>query len=121
MFRACSKCGKIHEQSQPCPVKRIVYSGGNERKLRSSYRWTEKSKEVRGAAHYLCEVCKDQNKINYKDIEVHHIVKVKDDESLLLDNYNLICLCQEHHEQADKGLIDTEYLRRLARKREDGA
>lgn len=67
----------------------------------------------------MCEVCRDQNKIEYNNIEVHHITKVRDDETLLLDNYNLICLCQEHHEQADKGLIDKEYLQRLARQREE--
>jgi hypothetical protein len=119
MYKACSKCGKIHDYNQPCPIKRITYNGGQERKLRSTNRWTEKSKEIRAAAHYMCEVCRDQNKIEYNNIEVHHIVKVRDDETLLLDNYNLICLCQEHHEQADKGLIDKEYLKRLARQREE--
>ena len=37
----------------------------------------------------------------------------------LLDNYNLICLCQEHHKQAEIGKIDRDYLYRLARQRED--
>ena len=37
-----------------------------------------------------------------------------------LDNYNLICLCTDHHKQADQGKLDKEYLRKLARKREKG-
>ena len=54
------------------------------------------------------------------DIEVHHIVKVREDETRLLDNLNLICLCKDHHEQADNNEIDKDYLIELARKREQG-
>ena len=117
MFKSCSKCGKIHPKNYQCNVGRI-YSGGDERKLRSKYSWTKKSEEIRERANHLCEVCRDKGIITFKDIEVHHIVKVKDDETLLLDNENLICLCQEHHKQADNGLIEKEYLQRLARLRE---
>lgn len=117
MYKSCSKCGKIHPKNYQCNVGRI-YSGGDERKLRSKYSWTKKSEEIRERANHLCEVCRDKGIITFKDIEVHHIVKVKDDETLLLDNENLICLCQEHHKQADNGLIEKEYLQRLARLRE---
>ena len=121
MFKACSKCGKIHPRNYQCNVGRI-YSGGEERNLRSTYAWTCKSAEIREKANYLCEVCRDQDKItesSYQDVEVHHIEKLKENNSLLLDNYNLICLCVEHHKQADNNEIDKEYLKELARKRED--
>lgn len=119
MFKACSRCGKIHDSRYKCNVGK-VYEGGLERNKRSTYAWTEKSKEIRERANHLCEVCRDSGVITYEGIEVHHIVKVRDDASLLLDNNNLICLCQEHHKQADKGLIDVEYLRKLVSKREAG-
>ena len=119
MFKACSKCGKIHDASSICPYVKREYTGGAERKLRSKYSWTQKSKQIREQSNHLCEVCKDKGVYTYQNIEVHHIVKVRDDETLLLDNYNLICLCQECHEKADKGLIDKEYLKRLARQREE--
>lgn len=119
MYKSCSKCGKMHPFNYKCNVGK-VYQGGSERRLRSTNKWTLKSQEIRENANYLCEVCRDNNIITYKDLEVHHITKVKDDESLLLDNYNLVCLCQEHHKQADKGEIDTDYLRKLAKAREDG-
>ena len=118
MMRACSRCGKMHDINRPCPKGR-EYSGGNERKLRSKYVWTLKSKEVREKACYLCEVCRDQNIFTFDNIEVHHITKVKDDESLYLDNDNLICLCKGHHLMADKGEINKDYLISLAKKRED--
>ena len=120
MFKACSKCGKIHPMNHQCNVGRI-YTGGDERKLRSKYAWTRKSEEIREKACHICEVCKDKGMItkeSYNNIEVHHIIKVKDDKSRLLDNENLICLCQEHHKQADNNELDKEYLIELARKRE---
>ena len=123
MYKSCSKCGKIHPKNYECNVGRI-YSGGDERKLRSKYSWTKKSEEIRERAHHICEVCKDKGTIteqSYKSVEVHHIVKVKDDDSLLLDNENLVCLCIDHHKQADNNEIDKEYLIQLARKRENEA
>ena len=117
-FFVCSKCGKIHRKGFVCKVGQRLYQGGRERKLRSSYAWTEKSKQIRDSTHYLCEVCKAQGVINYDGVEVHHITKVRDDESLLLDNFNLICLCTAHHRQADEGKLDNNYLKELARKRE---
>ena len=96
-----------------------MYVGGNERKLRSTYSWTEKSKEIRDRANHLCEVCRDRGEITFDILEVHHITKITEDESGLLDNYNLICLCAAHHKEADNNLIDKDYLLRLARQREE--
>ena len=119
MYKSCSKCGKIHPQEYKCNVGR-TFTGGEERKLRSQYSWTLKSQEIRERANHLCEVCRANGVYTYDNIEVHHIVKVVDDKSRLLDNENLICLCQEHHKQADNNEIDKEYLFDLARKREGG-
>lgn len=116
-MKACSRCGKIHDYNYICTRGR-TYSGGEERQLRRTNRWTQKSLEVREKANYLCEVCRDQNIFTYENLEVHHIEKLKDHQELLLDNYNLICLCTEHHKQADKGLIDKDYLKKLAEIRE---
>ena len=116
-YKSCSKCGKIHPKGFQCSKGR-VYSGGSERKLRSSYAWTEKSKEIKAKANYLCEVCRDQNIFTYDKLEVHHITPIRENESLYLNNENLICLCPECHTLADQGKIDRDYLRELARKRE---
>lgn len=118
MYKACSRCGKIHDSNFKCNANDIN-KNRMERKLRSQYKWTQKSEEIRERANYLCEVCRDKGIITYKDIEVHHITKVVDDPEMLLDNYNLVCLCQEHHKLADKGGIDKDYLLELARKREE--
>ena len=118
MYKACSRCGRIHPQNYKCNVGRI-YQGGEERKLRSGYDWTQKSLAIREKANNLCEVCRDKGIYTYNDIEVHHIVKVREDASKLLDDYNLIALCVEHHKQADEGKLDVNYLKGLVEKREN--
>ena len=117
MFKACSKCGKIHDSNYICN-KGKIYRGGNERKLRNTYKWAKKSREIRESAHNLCEVCLDKGVYTYNGLEVHHIIKLKENEDGLLDNNNLICLCTQHHKQADRGEIDIDYLRRLVELRE---
>ena len=120
MYKACSKCGKVHPASYQCRAGAgFRYSGEKERKLRSKFAWTNKSKEIREKANYLCEVCRDENKYIYKGVEVHHIVKLSANSEGLLENYNLICLCADHHRLADEGKIDADYLRELARRREE--
>ena len=119
MFKSCSRCGRIHQVGHECPKPKRIFTTTEERKLRSKWKWTEKSREIRDKANHLCEVCRDKGEITYDDIEVHHIRKLRDDEGGLLDNYNLIVLCQEHHKQADRNEIDIDYLMRLAKKREE--
>ena len=118
-YKSCSKCGRVHPENYKCTIG-VQYNGGIERKLRSKYAWTEKSKEIRERANYLCEVCRDQGIITYEKISVHHIEKVKDDPTKLLDNENLIALCEEHHTLADDGKLDKDYLKELAKHRENG-
>lgn len=120
MYKSCSKCGKIHDTKYKCnSIKRIYTTDINERKLRNTYKWQKKSKQIRDESNYLCEVCRDKGIYNYNNIEVHHITKLKDDPNGLLDDDNLICLCQEHHKQADNGKLDINYLRKLAHDRQE--
>lgn len=119
MYKSCSVCGKIHPVGKGCKPKR-VYENTRERELRATYSWTEKSKEIREHAQYLCEVCRENNIYIHDNLEVHHITPIREDESLYLDNENLICLCGDCHTKADHGEIDRDFLRELARKRENG-
>lgn len=120
MYKACSRCGKIHSSSYKCHAGQ-VYAGGRERTLRSSNVWSIKSRQIREQASNLCEMCKAEGVITYKGLEVHHIEKLTDREDLLLDDSNLVCLCQRHHKDADKGLISKDHLRDLARLRIEDA
>lgn len=116
MLRACSKCGRIHSADFKCNKGRLPKS--KEQALRNLNSWHKKSNEIRDKSFYLCAICQDLGEINYLNIEVHHIVKLRDNPLGLLDNKNLIALCSYHHKLADKGAYDIDYLRGLAEKRE---
>lgn len=123
MYKSCSRCGKIHPSNYKCDHNRQKvdwdrYNNSDEYKLRNTYEWHKKSEEIRERSRYLCEVCEDKGIYNYKDIEVHHIEKLSENKEGLLDNYNLICLCKAHHKLADNGMIDKDYLYKLAKGRE---
>ena len=118
MLRSCSKCGRIHDINFKC-------NGGgrlpktNEQALRNRNKWHTKSREIREKSKYICSVCQDKGQISFDDnLEVHHIIKLRDDPSGLLDDDNLICLCTYHHKQADKGELSVDYLRQLAQRRD---
>lgn len=117
MWRTCSRCGRIHDSN--FQHKRIYYQHhGKEDELRNTNEWHKKSLEIRAAAGWLCEVCKDQGRYDVHDrLEVHHITKLGDDPEGLLDDSNLICLCATHHHNADNGELSADYLRRLAERR----
>lgn len=125
MYKSCSRCGKIHDINYVCTKNKpkinwSKYNKNNEEyKLRNTYQWHSKAEEIKKRALYLCEVCKDKGIYNYNNLEIHHIVKLRNDSSKLLDNYNLVCLCVYHHKLADKNKIDKDYLLRLAKLRED--
>lgn len=118
MYKACGRCGKIHKWGYTC-TKGKEYKGGEERKLRNTYKWEKKSKEIRAGANWLCAVCRDNGIYTYNDLEVHHIEKLRERPDLLLDDENLICLCREHHKQADSGELSKDYLKSLVH-RADG-
>lgn len=115
-LKSCSRCGKIHARSYKCNVGR-VYKKTEDDKLRSTWAWTKKAKQIKEDANGLCEVCRAQGVYTYDGLEVHHITKIREDTKGLLEDDNLICLCVRHHKEADEGEIDAEYLRELARKR----
>ena len=118
-YKVCPKCGKIHKSSYQCNVGKI-YRRVDEDKLRNKYAWAKKSEEIRERASYLCEVCRDLGRYTYENLEVHHIEKLREQPNLLLEDDNLICLCVEHHKEADRGELSKDYLRNLASVRDRG-
>ena len=121
MLRSCSKCGKIHRYGYICTANKIDYSkySYKESELRNTYKWHTKAEDIKSRSQYLCSVCLDKGICNYNNLEVHHIIKLKDNSNLLLEDTNLICLCKNCHKLADKGIIDKEYLYKLVKKREN--
>lgn len=119
MYKACSRCGKIHDSRFTCTANKPIKPTTDESNLRSKNQWTLKSLSIRGKANWLCEVCRDKGIYTFDGLEVHHIVKLREKPEKLLDDYNLVCLCMKHHKEADENKIDQDYLLRLARVREE--
>lgn len=118
MLKSCGRCGKIHDANYKCPYV-SPYKKTDDEKLRSKNAWTQKSLEIRERANYLCEVCRKEGIYNHESVEVHHIIKLRKNPRGLLDNLNLVCLCKEHHRQADNDEIEIDYLLQLAKEREN--
>ena len=117
-FKACSRCGKVHSTNYKCNHNRDK-KDTETRKLRQKNIWHKKSEEIRKASNYICSVCREEGRYTHTGLEVHHITPIEEDRDRLLDNYNLICLCNSCHRLAELGKIDKDYLYLLARQREE--
>ena len=118
MWKSCSRCGKIHDTKYKCNAGRIKRELTEDARLRNLNAWHIKAEQIKEKANYLCEVCKQEGIYTYNNLETHHIEKLTEKPERLLDDYNLVCLCVEHHKLADRNKIDKEYLFGLARQRE---
>ncbi len=127
MLKACSYCGKIHNTNYDCPQKpkrKYGYKDKEERSVifRRKNAWRKKAIEIKERDNWCCQVCKSgaypigTREINYKNLEVHHITKLREDLDMGLDDDNLITLCQVHHRMADKGEIPKKVLKELIKK-----
>lgn len=47
------------------------------------------------------------------ELSVHHIVPLEENFDLALEEENLITLCREHHEQAEKGVLNRAELKMM--------
>ena len=118
MYKTCVKCGKIHKDTYKCKAIKRIEAKTDEAELRNTNKWHNKSMEIRERASFMCEVCRDEGRYTYNNLEVHHITKLKVAPHLLTDDTNLVCLCTYHHKLADAGFIDADYLRELAARRD---
>lgn len=120
-LKTCTYCRKIHGKEINCTAKKGYYREKNSRyekdkdyiKFIKSKKWHEKSQEIKLLDSYCCLMCKELGLISPKYLEVHHIIKFRNDSSLGLDNNNLITICVNHHKQADANMIQASELYRL--------
>ena len=118
MMRSCPYCGGIHDIKTVCPRKpKPVYNNkhtGRAGELRNMNIWKVKRTEIKKRDRYLCRVCLAKGILNTKDLSVHHITPIVEDERQWLEENNLITLCSRCHEMAEQGEISREYLKELA-------
>ena len=121
MYKSCSRCGKVHPYNFKCSKGKRVYKYDrpDEDKLRYTNEWIKKTKAIKEASRWLCSVCEDQGRFTYENLETNHVIKIRDAPEKFLDDDNLICLCTFHHRMAEKGMLEKEYLRKLAKLRNE--
>lgn len=120
-LKTCTYCRKIHDDKKKCTAKKGYYREKYSRYEKDkdyltfikSRQWFNKSQEIKLLDSHCCLVCKSLGLISPTYLEVHHIVKFRNDSSLRLDNNNLITLCVNHHKQADNNNISINELHRL--------
>ena len=73
--------------------------------IRSTGRWKRKANDIKVRDLGLCQMCKhnmdmlsDMKLFNAINVQVHHIIKIKDNPDLAFEDSNLITLCRYHHE-----------------------
>lgn len=126
-LKTCTYCHKIHDIKKKCTAKRGYYRDKNTRyekdknylKFIKSKQWHNKSQEIKRLDSHCCLVCKSLDLISPVYLEVHHIIKYRNNSSLALDNSNLITLCIAHHKQADANKIQARELHSLINKYRD--
>lgn len=130
MMKTCPACGKIVPLDHDCPARKA-----------NARRWDRAYRENKGYKKFIASsdwqgvreqiVLRDQGLdqaalhgldpdhpepyIVSSGLQVHHITKWIDDQSLARDPYNLITLSERTHTAADDGRIDAEALRAIAR------
>lgn len=115
-YVTCKYCGVV-PRGHICPHKksRVKSLDSESVRFRNTKAWARKSVEIKQRDRYLCQCCLNNlyntmAMLNYKAVEVHHIVPIKEDYNRRLDNSNLITLCSFHHKMADKGEIPRNVL-----------
>lgn len=119
MKKSCPYCGRIHERRYTCPLKPEPRRSGRHNSVAGDLRkkniWTRKSKLIRERDYFCCRYCLEvEGQINSENLSVHHIDSIKEAEESWLDDDNLITLCNLHHEEAEKGIISREKLKKMA-------
>lgn len=122
-FFALTYCGRFHDSKHTCSEKQAALasyirkaSAADEFRQRSCWK-NNLSPKVKRDAGYVCEVCKANGRYIFTDLSVHHIVPINAAPELANDERNLICVCADCHEAAEKGKLDREFLRKLAAER----
>ena len=116
-LRSCPYCGRVHPVDFRCNKAPVKKKRGDREaeQIRSTYRWQKKRNDVKERDHYLCVYCLAQGKINYEDLEVHHIEPLEERPDLAYEDDNLITLCGQDHEDAEAGKIGRDELKELVK------
>ncbi len=127
MLKSCKYCGRIHEENYICkfkPKRKDFKDKNNIDKFRSTRKWTRKSLYIKERDSNLCQICirnlyNTTLTYNYKDLQVHHIIPIREEWDKRLEDTNLITLCPYHHKLAEIGNIKRDELLKIVIEQEN--
>lgn len=113
MLRSCSRCGKIHKPGCCTVAKPSAAERTPEQKFRSSADWQRVAEAVRERDLNMCVACRHKQPAVFvtQSLEVHHIIPLRVDWSLRLEEDNCATLCIPCHKLAEQGIITAQQLR----------
>ena len=116
MFKSCKYCGKIHKSTEICERKpKQKYYSKRRTKIdwfRSSFEWQSARAEALERDKHLCRYCLPKL-ITTRNLQVHHIIPIRDSWSKKTDVNNLITLCAFHHRLAEMEEIPASELQKI--------
>lgn len=121
----CRRCGKPIDNPNTHKCKVQVGRRNNGRRyvgdIRSTGRWQKKRKEILEEFNYICLVAFALgDKEHLVATQVHHIIGVKEDESLALENDNLFCCSRFYHERIENRKELRKFLKQLKEEYKNG-
>lgn len=95
----CLRCKeKIKKQRKKYTTERVKEAD----KYTKTATWQSLRKEILIRDKGCCVLCLLRGKIEYRQLQVHHIVKRVDDITLAYERSNLVTLCRPCHEEVEK-------------------
>ena len=131
-LRSCAYCGRNNERKYICPQKAAADTQRASRRklhteqdaLRNTNAWKKKSRHIRERDNYMCQACLngigflEGRRITMNNLQVHHIIPLKEDRNRAFDSDNLITLCEQCHKRAEAGKIPRKKLWEIAEESE---
>jgi len=95
----CSKCKeKVKKQRKKYTTERTKEAD----KYTKTTTWQSLRREIILRDNSCCVLCFLRGKIEYRQLQVHHIIKRVDDITLAYERSNLVTLCRTCHEEVEK-------------------
>ena len=95
----CSKCKeKVKKQRKQYTTEKVREAD----KYTKTATWQSLRKEIIMRDKGCCVLCLLRGRIEYRQLQVHHIVKRVDNLSLAYERSNLVTLCRTCHEEVEK-------------------
>lgn len=112
MKTRCNRCRKLTDYGNTyCKECQVIISSKRNRERTKNLAieattknsiWKSLRKQILRRDNNCCVLCFKRGYITYKTLQVHHIVKRVDDESLIYEPTNLVTLCRNCHEEVEK-------------------